>query len=441
MGIMRDGAVRRLLVITYHFPPDGSIGGQRWAGLSKYLARLGWEVHIITASADTPERGVHGVKRHTVRQRLTLNELYKSAIRRFRRSSQWNRHDITPSSDVVQSTSLFRGIATLRKTLSRAMYFPDYGRGWVFRAGGAACALLREQRFEAVITSGPPHSAHYAGLLATYDRQEPHWVDMRDPWSAAHGRHLPDDWFFRVERHILARLEELLFRRAAKVLVNTPQFAAELRLTEPELNVTCFQNGIDLECIPIREESRVEQCSIAYLGALYAGRNLSVVFKAMRSLLQDRPEMAARLRLRIAGPMDVAHRAELLAQIANDGLSAYVDIHGAIPRAEALDLLNRSHLALVLAQDQPMQVPAKIYECVGMGVATLVIAEETSAAASEARRIGAMTLDVGDVEGVRRILVDLLAGRIPVKIEPKSRISYEELAAQMDHLLQETVTP
>jgi hypothetical protein len=48
-------AKRRLLVITYHFPPDGSVGGQRWAGLSKYLARLGWEVHVITAAVPGAE--------------------------------------------------------------------------------------------------------------------------------------------------------------------------------------------------------------------------------------------------------------------------------------------------------------------------------------------------------------------------------------------------
>src|SRR3989475_3192065 len=44
-----EAAGRRLLVITYHFPPDGSVGGLRWAGITKYLARLGWEVVVVTA--------------------------------------------------------------------------------------------------------------------------------------------------------------------------------------------------------------------------------------------------------------------------------------------------------------------------------------------------------------------------------------------------------
>jgi hypothetical protein len=82
-----------------------------------------------------------------------------------------------------------------------------------------------------------------------------------------------------------------------------------------------------------------------------------------------------------------------------------------------------------------MCVPAKLYESVGLGVPTLVIAEETSAAAREARRVGAMTLDGGDVDGLRSLMQDMLAGRLPTRIESQASISYEDLAFEMDHLL------
>jgi hypothetical protein len=108
---------------------------------------------------------------------------------------------------------------------------------------------------------------------------------------------------------------------------------------------------------------------------------------------------------------------------------------GVLPRDRALDLLSRSHLALVLAQDQPMCVPAKLYECVGLGVPTLVIAERNSAAAREARRIGAMTLEGNDRDGLTSLLKDMIAGRIPTRIEAKTPISYEDLACEMDRLL------
>lgn len=86
-----------------------------------------------------------------------------------------------------------------------------------------------------------------------------------------------------------------------------------------------------------------------------------------------------------------------------------------------------------------MQVPAKLYESVGLGIPTLVIAEPTSAAASEARRIGAMTLDGSDVQGIQSTLEDALAGRIPLTIGPRTPVSYKDLGARMDRLLRDAV--
>ena len=435
MSVKRDSAVRRLLVITYHFPPDGTIGGQRWAGLSKYLARLGWEVHVITASPAGRERDNPGVHRHVRYRRRTLNDVYSAAVGRFRQASGTGRRLEPGNPGRRQRSSLLRTLAAARRAVGSSLYLPDHARGWVSRAAGAARGLLRERKFDVVITSGPPHSAHVAGLLATRGNDAQFWIDMRDPWSMMHEMHLPEDRHIRAERFLLRRLEQMVFPRAARVIVNTREFASVLRADEPELDVVWFPNGIDLEQLPPRKLSGVEPGSIAYVGALYAGRNLSSVIAAMSLLLRDRPEAAATLRLNVAGPLASPHRELMHDDIAAAGLASQVSIHGVLPRAQALELLSRSHLAIVLAQDQPMCVPAKLYESVGLGVPTLVIAEGTSAAASEARRIGAMTLDGADVNGLRSLMEDMLAGRIPTRIETRTPISYAELAVQMDRLL------
>src|SRR5207302_10175788 len=97
MRTTRNTDVHRLLVITYHFPPDGSIGGQRWAGLSKYMARLGWEVHVITASAPGAEPAVPGVHRHVRLRRRTLDTIHKAAVDRLRRIPDTDRPVTGPS--------------------------------------------------------------------------------------------------------------------------------------------------------------------------------------------------------------------------------------------------------------------------------------------------------------------------------------------------------
>ena len=438
MKTTRDSDVRRLLVITYHFPPDGAIGGQRWAGLSKYLARLGWEVDVITAGPDGPEQAQPGVRVHVCHRRHTLNDVYKLAASHLRRPSG-RKADQLPSAarNLRRVFSAFGPVAALRRIVSSSMNFPDNGRGWIGAAASKARSLLRERHFDIVISSGPPHSAHFAALLATVGRDTQFWMDMRDPWSATYQMRTSADWLVCGERFLLEALERILFSRADRVVVNTREFADALRLAEPELDVLCIPNGIDLEGMPPRDISAVEEGSVAHVGTLYAGRNLSSVCAAMRELLVDYPEAAATLRLNVAGPMPDAHQTQMEEDIAAVGLQSVVILHGMLPRAQALALLSRSHLALVLAQNQPMQIPAKLYECVGLGIPTLVIAEATSAAASEARRIGAMTLDGSDVAGIRALLEDVVARRIPTAVTSSAPISYHDLANQMDRVLRE----
>jgi glycosyltransferase involved in cell wall biosynthesis len=437
MSIARNAFRRRLLVITYHFPPDGTIGGQRWAGLSKYLARRGWEVHVLTASADRGETLPPGVTRHFRPRHRTLNDLYRERIaRRLVPRSVGVAEQ--PNSQPAWSGSVSRIFGLLRRLVGSAMVLPDHGRGWVTGAAVAASALLRDDDFDCVITSGPPHSAHFAGWTAACGRRANFWIDMRDPWALTYEMNTPEDGFIRGERRFLRLLERLVFPRASRVLVNTREFASALRLEMPQLNVMHFPNGIDMEQLPPRDLSSVEKGSIAYVGTLYAGRNLSSVLAAMRCIVNERPDTADALKLNVAGPLESPHRERMHAEIQDAGLSSLVSVLGLLPRDGALQLLSRAHLALVLAQDQPLCVPAKLYESVGMGVPTLVIAEKDSAAAHEARRIGAMTVEGEDEQGIKAVLTDMLAGRIPVRIAPKTAISYEELAGEMDQLLRES---
>lgn len=437
MNSERSSAVRRLLIISFHFPPDGTIGGQRWAGLSKYLARRGWEVHVVTASPPNGYTLPAGVHRHYRARRRTLNEVYRARFAE-RGAGDHGSSAAVPAESVPQRRNrLLRFLALLRKVAGSAVGLPDHGRGWISRATGAARALMRDNEFDCVISSGPPHSPHYAALAATWDSTTDFWIDMRDPWSLTFEMNTPTDWFIRGERRVLEFLERMILPRASRVLANTAEFASVLRAGHPALDVRHFPNGIDMEQLPRRDVSAVANGTIAYVGTLYAGRNLSSMFAAMRLVLDERPEAAGVLRLNVAGPQESPHRERMQAEIDAAGLTSLVNVLGVLPRDGALDLLGRAHLALVLAQDQPLCVPAKLYESVGLGVPTLVIAEKDSAAAREARRIGAMTVEGHDVSGIRSLLADMLAGRLPTNIPPKAAISYEELAIEMDRLLRE----
>jgi hypothetical protein len=434
----RDQRPPRLLVISFYFPPDGSIGGQRWAGLTKYLARAGWEVHVVTASDPKQHDATPWVQRHFRARRRTLNEAYRALVARRRGTLQPPDDAVATGEVSSRRQHMHRTVASLKRVIGSAVGLPDNGRGWIMRATGAASALVRDLDFDYVISSGPPHSAHIAAFLATWGTNTKFWIDMRDPWSLTYEMNTPLTRMIRAERHVLYRLERLIFPRASRVLVNTAEFAAALRATQSDLKVVHLPNGIDAEALPARDESVVEQGMISYVGTLYAGRNLSGVLRAMRGLLDQRSGSDTQLTLTVAGPLESPHGELLHSTVAQNDLGSRVSVLGSLPRARALEILSRSHLALVLAQDQPLCVPAKVYESVGLGVPTLVIAERDSAAASEARRIGAMTVEADDVAGIKSILSDLVSGKLPKTITPRVPISYEALAGELDHMLRES---
>ena len=432
----------RLLVISYHLAPDGSIGGLRWAGLAKYLARRGWEVHVVSASPQGERRPEPGVHLHFCAPSRTLNDVYNAVARRVRSigrgttaadasagASPWLAD---PSPRPKRST---RGIGWLRTNLSAVLVFPDYAQGWILPAARLARQLMRQHRFDAVLSSGPPHSAHLAGTLACLRDPGLLWIDMRDPWAALIDKSWAQPIYSSAAtRGMVRRLERIAFRRARGVVTNTQEFAEEVRESYPGITVTCVPNGIDPERLPPAPAAKFAGLSIAYAGTLYLGRDLSPVVRAMREFLARRPDARGALRLRVAGSMDAELGARFRNEIAAAGLEDAVEILGRVSGADAMDMINRSHLALVLAQHQPTQIPAKLYECVAMGVRTLVIGETTSAAAREARRVGAIALEESDVDGMCELLESLWADAAP-PAAPLETIGYAAISERMDALL------
>ena len=39
--------MKKILIISYYWPPAGGSGVQRWLNFSRYLAELGWDITII----------------------------------------------------------------------------------------------------------------------------------------------------------------------------------------------------------------------------------------------------------------------------------------------------------------------------------------------------------------------------------------------------------
>ena len=181
---------RRLLLLSYHFPPDNAAGSLRWRKLSWFAAERGWSLDVVTTDparlaapdwgslADLPPT-VRVYSARPVRDRAAWFERgMRGAVGAARvgrgapaagRSSQ-----LPPVSGAVSRRDVHwmpRGPRDLVRAYSAWRYF-TLNRAWADAAAAVGLRVLEASRHSAVITCGPPHMVHAVGArLARLDRK------------------------------------------------------------------------------------------------------------------------------------------------------------------------------------------------------------------------------------------------------------------------------
>ena len=428
---------RRLVVISYHFPPDGSVGGLRWSGLTKYLSAAGWKSWVVTAAPSDASHLANGVVVVSCPRQPTLNDAYRWFRRRLGPAGSGER-SLPGRQDHSRAGSGLGWIGALRLEGGMLLGLPDEGRGWILRAAAHARRLIRHVRPDAVVSSGPPHSAHVAAWLATRGIRTRWLVDLRDPWSAlGHSCHSHAARRSHLWRWVAGRLERLVSTSAAGVLCTTPELASAIEARYAGVRAQWIPNGVDGELIP-KSAAHYPGLGIAYAGTMYGAHDLGPVLQALRVFLDRYPRAReAGAKLRIAGTLESRHLDILRRQAAALGLSDCVEVVGVLPRSAALELVARSRLAVVLAQQLDANVPAKLYETVAMGVLTLMLAAPHSAASAEAQRLGAVAVEPNDIQSIVGVMEDLwLERKSNRRVQtPDALVDYRERARQLSPIL------
>lgn len=417
------------------------MGGLRWWGFSRHLARRGWRIHLVTA-----ERGASSEAlppRMTVERlpaRTTLDDRYRDWRRRRRRPGgrgrEPGRTPVGPRGATDDGPVL--SLRGLRREVGGLLSFPDEGRGWIVRAAAAARRRLRTWQPSVVVSTGPPHSTHLAVGLASRGLEVPWLADFRDPWS---------DWpgvagGVRWVRPVLRRLESAVIRSSGHALTTTEELARVLEERYPAFRVEWLPNGVDGESLPHRAAPASPAFTVVHVGTLYHRRDPAPVVRAFaRFVRMNEAGSEPGVALRFVGAAVPGARQRLEAVVREEGMEGRVELTGPIPRAEALGVVARASLAVVLAQAQPTQVPAKIYESAAMGVPTLVVSEPDSATGVAGTRLGAAVHAPDDVPGMAAAFEAVRAGRWRGGVPDGVRLDYADLVDDVEEILTRTAHP
>jgi glycosyltransferase involved in cell wall biosynthesis len=391
---------RRVLILAYYFPPAGGSAVQRALSFAKYLPEHGWQPTILTlrpehaAYPDRDERLLDEVPPTTPVERTRGWDPYAAYARLLGR----DKDDAVGVGFVGEGTPNWK--QRLARWIRANIFLPDARIGWVPFAVRRGLALLREGACEAVLTTGPPHSTHLAGLALSRFTKRPWIADFRDPWTEIdYAGELP---MTGAARWLDAAMERHVLRSASAVTVVTPRWKRDLRQRAPGGHYRLLRNGYDPEAFAAPAEPQRDVFSITHLGNMNAARKSTVLWKALARL--DAPRRLPKVRVRLVGNVDpvVLETARTL------GVEGLVEQQPFVPHAEATRLMQRSALLLLAinrAANRMGIIPGKAYEYAAAGRPVLSIGPVEGDAAEVVREAQAgRTFGYEDVAGVARFL-------------------------------------
>jgi hypothetical protein len=343
--------MKRVLLVSFYFPPNQAIGSVRPMGLRKYLPQTGWECFVLTPALKSGEReDVQVIETGYV-------DVFEAWKRRLRLNPAKTLHSQLKLPEATRANTRHAHTFLIAQ-LKQVIAFPDPMKGWL-RFACEKIDQLKTHNFDAVITTAPPPSAHVIGRYAKKTLKCPWVADFRDLWTQNLEKRLP------ILRPVERRLERKLLAQADAVVTVSDDWASQLRTAYPRAPVHTVTNGFDPENFPHGETKLTDRFTITYAGLLYQGkRDPGLLLEALRELLQEGLIQRGRLCLRFYGPIEPW----FTTRVQKLGLSDVLEAPGVISRQAALERQRESQLLLQLGwydQREKGQHTGKLFEYLG----------------------------------------------------------------------------
>ena len=424
----------RVLFAAFYYPPTGGGGVERTLQFSRRLPDLGIDVEMLVPTdakwlAEDPG-SVERIPPHVVVHRIPYRG--PSLVK-------------LPGERIREAPTALHRLAVRARLAPQRLFLPDANAPWLADLVPAAVRLLRTGRYDALLTTTPPHTVAVAGRLIRARVDVPWIADWRDPWLTHADLDLarPD---VRAKQAAISRLARWSAARmdAASVVDHAVDEVRELR---PDVPLAVIPNGVDLEEVAaVERRPDPARCTFAFTGWFFGDRSPRVLLEATADLLRDRPELRDVLRLRFAGGFPDADRA----RVAELGLGDVVAVEPPVPHAEALQIQADSEVALIFMQDGDGAgakfLPGKVWELLACGRPVLALVPLDGAAARELAAVDAEVVAPADRLGARAALERLIDrwrdGALAAPVLPadvRARISRQTQAEALADLIRATV--
>jgi hypothetical protein len=431
--------VKRVLIITYYWPPAGGSGVQRWLKFVKYLREFGYEPVVYTPLnpefmavdktllSEIPS-GVEVIKREITEPysiyKLLTGKKESGVKPGFIKSGNGK-------SKFSERVSLF-----IRSNL----FIPDPKMLWISPSARFLVKHLKKSPVDVIVSTGPPHSMHLIAKRVSKATGIPWLADFRDPWTKMYNfKYLGCT---KPVEALHKKLERGVIRCADAIVTVTNTIAAELQELNPKRRVEVITNGYDSADFPQMDVVPQERFTITYTGLFVRTQNPTVLWRILGERVgAGTTGFAESLQISLVGHID----SSVLEDISKYKLEPYLVKMDYMPHNEVIKLQREATVLLLSSGREPESggiMTGKFFEYLAAGRPILGFGPKGGDMdiALEESRAGEM-FDYENYDGVAKWIDAQYAlytiGAAPVMEGDISKYSRRELTKKMAAVLDE----
>ena len=250
--------MKKVLMISYNYPPISDVGTIRNLKFSKYLLEYGWNPHVLTIK--NPDRFYTSTGEEQIPAHVCV---YRA----------WN---------IINNLSVIEGGLRKLKICSRFI-IPDAYVGWIPDAIRLGRKIIKNEGIDIIYVSSPPHSSSLIAMKLSELTGIPFILDLRDAWTE---NPYSGEYLTKILKNIDQALEKKVFISADYIITATDGIQTDYQNKYLLNNICTIFNGFDLADIP--ETYATHDCfTITYTGFFYGVRTPEMLFAALRKIIKN----------------------------------------------------------------------------------------------------------------------------------------------------------
>lgn len=434
---------KKVLIISYYFPPSGGPGVQRVLKFVKYLREFGWQPVVLTAAgADYPvlDESLTAEVPEDVRvYRARIFEPYR-LYRRFTGKKAGESVDIaTVGMNASQQKKMSERVS---EWVRAAFFVPDARIFWLVFAYRLGQQIIREEKIDALLSSAPPYTTHLIGLKLRRLSGLPWVADFRDSWI---GWVSTPQWRPGLSRRIEQKMEHAVLAEADNILTVSNGVKEDLLSRHPEFSDARWNlllNGFDaMDFEGVVPTEKPDKLTITYLGSLYGSRNPEFLVQALEGLQTSGNSAVDKIAFRVVGRVS----GPILARIKSSSIADMFEFVPYVPHHKSMSYLLGSDALLLIIDDTPASrgiLTGKLFEYIGAGKPVVALAPAGEATDLIREHNLGWVAAPKNVKQIQQVLLEIVDGStVPGNLEDavRKRFDRKEQTRKLAQILDDLV--